>query len=65
MLLTQDKLDAMIIEYHRMVNAIKEMPAKMVIGIKQYNRVSRLHYLRQQGVSDPIIEEAIRRAKPS
>ncbi|MFJ8087888.1 hypothetical protein ACIQ7N_06750 [Lysinibacillus sp. NPDC095746] len=59
MQLTQNKLDAMIIEYHRIVNAIKEMPAKMVIETKQRNRVSRLHFLRQQGVSDPIMEELL------
>lgn len=63
-LLTQDKLDAMIIDYHRMVNAIKEMRAKMVIGTKtaQYGIGDTLPKA-VGGVGDPIMQEAIRRSK--
>lgn len=43
-LLTQDKLDAVITEYHWMVNAIKEMRAEMVIVAKRYSMGFRLHY---------------------
>lgn len=63
-LLTQDKLDAMITDYHWMVNAIKEMRAEMVIGAKtaQYGIEATLPKA-AGGVGDPIMQEAIRRSK--
>jgi len=64
MLLTQDKLDAMIIEYHRMVNAIKEMREEMVIGAKTaQNGIEATLPKAVGGVGDPIMQEAIRRSK--
>ncbi|SKB59524.1 regulatory protein, luxR family [Lysinibacillus sp. AC-3] len=63
-LLTQDKLDAMITDYHWMVNAIKEMREEMVIGAKtaQYGIEATLPKA-VGGVGDPIMQEAIRRSK--
>lgn len=63
-LLTQDKLDAMITDYHWMVNAIKEMRAEMVVGAKtaQYGIEATLPKA-VGGVGDPIMQEAIRRSK--
>lgn len=63
-LLTQDKLDSMITDYHWMVNAIKEMRAEMVVGAKtaQYGIEATLPKA-VGGVSDPIMQEAIRRSK--
>ncbi len=63
-LLTQDKLDAMITDYHWMVNAIKEMRAEMVVGAKtaQYGIEATLPKA-AGGVGDPIMQEAIRRSK--
>ena len=47
-LLTQDKLDAMITDYHWMVNAIKEMRAeKWLSGQKRHSMGLRLHYRKQ------------------
>ncbi|WP_193767139.1 LuxR C-terminal-related transcriptional regulator [Lysinibacillus parviboronicapiens] len=61
---TQDKLDAMITDYHWMVNAIKEMRAEMVVGAKtaQYGIEATLPKA-VGGVGDPIMQEAIRRSK--
>lgn len=63
-LLTQDKLDAMITDYHWMVNAIKEMRTEMVVGAKtaQYGIEATLPKA-AGGVGDPIMQEAIRRSK--
>ncbi|MFJ5566129.1 helix-turn-helix transcriptional regulator [Lysinibacillus xylanilyticus] len=63
-LLTQDKLDAMITDYHWMVNAIKEMRSEMVTGAKtaQYGIEATLPKA-VGGVGDPIMQEAIRRSK--
>ncbi len=63
-LLIQDKLDAMITDYHWMVNAIKEMREGMVVGAKtaQYGIGATLPKA-VGGVGDPILQEAIRRSK--
>ncbi|WP_332649704.1 helix-turn-helix transcriptional regulator [Lysinibacillus sp. 54212] len=63
-LLTQDKLDGIITDYHWMVNAIKEMRAEMVVGAKtaQYGIEATLPKA-AGGVGDPIMQEAIRRSK--
>ncbi|MGE7750715.1 LuxR C-terminal-related transcriptional regulator [Lysinibacillus fusiformis] len=63
-LLTQDKLDTMITDYHWMVNAIKEMRAEMVIGAKtaQYGIEATLPKA-AGSVGDPIMQEAMRRSR--
>ena len=63
-LLTQDKLYAMITDYHLIVNAIKEMRAKWLL--RQNRTIGYRGYTTSAGgVSDPIMAEAFRRSKAS
>ncbi|MGE8004246.1 hypothetical protein [Lysinibacillus sp. NPDC093216] len=56
---TLNALDAIITDYHWMVNAIKEMCAEMVVGAKTEAALSKA----VGSVGDPIMQEVIRRSK--